>query len=1071
MIEDKHPEPAHGAAATESARSGTEPSMTPERWERAKELFHEAQQLDPVDRAAFLDRECQGDPEMRHEVESLHSADGHAQDENFMDKPALAGTESTQSDETRPGAPKVGQLLSQRFLIIRRIGHGGMGEVYEAEDRKVGERIALKTIKPENAFQPRALDRFLREFKLALRVTHPNVCRLRHFDTHEVPPGDPSGNIAFVTMDLLEGETLAARLRRVGRMTTADALPLVQQMAEALAAAHDAGVIHRDFKPGNVMLVPPKSATGKERAVVTDFGLAKAFATSDRPVDENLLSLSEHFAGTPAYMAPEQLMDREVTPATDIYALGIVMYEIVTGERPFKGSYQRFVPPTPRVYITDLDPRWESAIMPCLEIDPAKRFGGAREIVAALRGETETKPPPPKPQLRLLMGLAVAAAAVLITVALLIEFSRLYALRRGTDLKLAPGATLLLAGVANNTGEADLDGASELLRSQLAQSAHFNLMEKARIREVLERMARSPDQKLDATTAREVALRAHVPCVVFGDLSRPGENYSLDVEIDKPDTEPARARATWGNHWTAPNKQDLFAVIREASDWIRKTAGEAAADLNDASYDRRPEDITTDSWESLSLYSKGEELKAQMKLDQAILLYREAIEKDPQFATAYMRLGDVLLTLHRSREGYEYWQKALEASAKGPRHLTPKEELRIRGEFAMDRWDFGDAVREFQTYAVQFPNDYLGFFMRAPSLVMLYESPDTAIGALLEAERRPNAASGSFYIQSHFARYYLIAGDLPKAFARIARLRQAGLNDYADALEGEARFLEGNYQRADELFGGLRKYDNVYLRSASYCLQANLRAELGQYTQALKLLAEGMRSDALADLKVQQAGKVVATSYLYYMQGSRSASRDAALEAIRLDFSLERSLTVGTLLARSGYPADAEDVLKNLDPTRYAPVSDIVRWRLRGEILMARDKACDALAEFEKADQKEAPAHGRDYLARAELACTGPSRPRSRDQEAAFSAYKAMALNPGRLWYQGEDTLPGFWADMLFRYSELGTRVGDHDGQAALDRYLKLRYQSDPDLPDFRKAKELKGRMGKHPMEAGELGS
>ncbi len=1124
MIEDKQPEPARGAAATRHADSQSGSSMTPERWERVTKLFEEAQELDPGERASFLNRACPDDPALRAEVESLLSGDRRAG--SFLVKPILADAGPTDSIEARIGTLSLGQVLSGRFRVMRFLGQGGMGEVYEAKDLDLGERVALKTIRSDISSEPHTMARFKQEIQLARRVTHPNVCRMFDLGRHRPPPEtDPSASVVtFLTMELLEGETLTARLRRVGRMTTAEALPLVQQMAEALASAHDVGVVHRDFKPGNVMLVPSKSGGGKERAVVTDFGLAKALpnaiqASSDGPPS---LSREGHIIGTLAYMAPEQLHGGEATPATDIYALGLVMYEMVAGKRPFAddalfgGAYQRLTqpPPSPRDHVPDLDPRWESAVLRCLEVDPGRRFQSALEVTAALvtvPRSSSSRNALDRPTLEQPAGstlpftdnkndaavsaraeinadsrasawgrsrkaiaaaLILAAAVSLFAVALRVPqvtgwaeafWSRLSA---GARPGVNPGATVFLTEIKNDAGDPQLDGVTELLRNALGQSAHFNLMTPSRVCEVLQTMTKPCDTKLDPVTAREVAMRDGVPRVIFGDLTKVSDDYQLYLDIEKPDTEPTHRRQHWSQTFTAASKSDLFESIRDASEWARQTVGEEAASVNNSLYGRRLQDITTDSWDSLSLYGKGEQLKEQMKLDQAILLYRQAIEKDPQFAAAYMRLGDVLLTLHRSREGYQYWQKALEVSANGPRHLTPKEELRIRGEFAMDRWDFEDAVKEFQTYAVQFPNDYLGFFMRAPSLVMLYESPDTAIGALLEAEQRPNAASGAFYIQSHLARYYLIEGDLPKAFDRIARLRQAGQSDYADAIEGEADFLQGNYRHADELFAGLRKYDDVRLRSASYSLQANLRAETGRYAEAIRMLDDGIRSDSLAGSEVQQAEKLLATAYLFYRQGARSDCRSACLRAIRLDSGPQLSLTAGTLLARTGYIAEAEDVLRNLASDRYQPISDVVESRLRGEIMMARARPCDALVQFGKTDKVEPVAHERDYLARAELACTDPSRTSSRTRETAFSAYKAMALRPGRFWYQGEDTLPGFWADMLFRYSDLAMKLGDRDGQAALDRYLKLRFQSDTDLPDFRKAQELKDRPGKHPTQA-----
>jgi tetratricopeptide (TPR) repeat protein len=275
-----------------------------------------------------------------------------------------------------------GRVLSDRYELLRFIAAGGMGEVYEARDRKLQGTVALKTIRGESAENQKAVDRFLREIHLARRVTHPNVCRL--YDV------DEDGTLLFLTMELLEGETLSRRLRR-GRLQSAEALDLVRQIAAGLDAAHAAGIIHRDFKSGNIMLVPRPAPRPGFRAVITDFGLA-------RHVDgDALASISDtgDVVGTPAYMAPEQVEGKAVTAAADLYSFGIVMYEMLTGRRPFEGGSAmsvalkrlREAPAPPRTLVADLDPAWEAAILRCLERDPADRFASAMDIVRALGGE------------------------------------------------------------------------------------------------------------------------------------------------------------------------------------------------------------------------------------------------------------------------------------------------------------------------------------------------------------------------------------------------------------------------------------------------------------------------------------------------------------------------------------------------------------------------------------------------------------------------------------------------------------------------------------------------------------
>ena len=333
------------------------------RWRRVGELFAAARQLDGERRIAFLQENCGQDHELYQQVKSLLDIDG---------QPGLL--------DSRPTAPTLGipHVIAGRFRIIRYIAEGGMGTVYEAEDLQLHDRVALKTIRPDIASNPQAVERFKQEIRLGKRVTHPNVCRIHDLGTDRSENGT---EFLFLTMQFLSGESLSSRIRR-GPVPQREALPLIEDLADALSAAHQAGVIHRDFKSGNVILVP-----GSQRAcaVVTDFGLARGISDSASLTRSGLV-------GTVDYMAPEQIIGGEITAATDIYALGVVMYEMVTGQLPFthdsKGTViQKHLhdePQPPRALAPHLEPNLEEAILGCLKKLPGERFQSAAEVKEAL---------------------------------------------------------------------------------------------------------------------------------------------------------------------------------------------------------------------------------------------------------------------------------------------------------------------------------------------------------------------------------------------------------------------------------------------------------------------------------------------------------------------------------------------------------------------------------------------------------------------------------------------------------------------------------------------------------------
>jgi serine/threonine protein kinase/formylglycine-generating enzyme required for sulfatase activity/dienelactone hydrolase len=368
--------------------------ISPQQWERVKELYEAALTCDASQRDQVL-RVSATDSAILDEVRRLLAEhDGLG---SFLSTTVLG---HYVLPDRPPGQRFIpGQVLARRFRIVRFIAAGGMGEVYEAEDLTLGENLAIKTIRPGILQDTSALERFKQEVHLARQVTHPNVCRV--FDLFNHRDIDGQRETVFVSMELLQGETLAEHIRRNGRFAASEAIPLISQIAAGLHAAHRAGVVHGDLKPGNVILVPD-SQTNETRCVITDFGLAIATEV-DATVDFESPA-SRAFVGTPAYMAPEQVEGKEATRFTDIYALGLVIYEVVTGEHAFPadtplGSAVKRLSgsvASPRTYVPDLPKNWEQTIVRCLERDPAARFPSASDVAAELAGrDSKTERPLP----------------------------------------------------------------------------------------------------------------------------------------------------------------------------------------------------------------------------------------------------------------------------------------------------------------------------------------------------------------------------------------------------------------------------------------------------------------------------------------------------------------------------------------------------------------------------------------------------------------------------------------------------------------------------------------------------
>jgi serine/threonine protein kinase len=344
--------------------------------EWVEQLFEAALALAPGERGAFLDRTCH-DPELRRTVEELLAEDANAG--SFLEHPPFAFLDQEDmracpSDNAtgpldlneiasaqRGGRLAPNQILIDRFVIVRFIAKGGMGEVYEAADCLLqGATVAVKTILPQIAHDPDLQQRFESEVLHARRVNHSNLCPIYDiFHCHQPPP-----SFLFLTMKLLTGETLAARLRKTASISIKEGLAIVKQMAAGLAAVHAAGIVHGDIKPSNIML---DGAGLDVRLCITDFGLARAYT------GEPFLSGNELAAGTPDYMAPEVLRGLEPSQASDLFALGVVLHEVFTGEKPFQTRDKSSVVVSPRLNNSRMPSFCVKLVTECLDHDPQRR--------------------------------------------------------------------------------------------------------------------------------------------------------------------------------------------------------------------------------------------------------------------------------------------------------------------------------------------------------------------------------------------------------------------------------------------------------------------------------------------------------------------------------------------------------------------------------------------------------------------------------------------------------------------------------------------------------------------------
>src|SRR5262245_17524314 len=368
--------------------------MKPEQWEQIERLYHSALEREPGERESFLDRACAGDDELRREISSLLAHDGLVG--SLIAAPALADAAQLLVDDplmestaTQPEAPAVAKEIGP-YKLQTLLGKGGMGEVHLALDTRLNRKVAVKLLPAEFTQDAERVRRFKQEARAASALNHPNVITL--YDIGE------AASAHYLVMEYVEGETLRRRMAAAPQrmMKSVEALELAAQVAEALAAAHEAGITHRDIKPENVMI----RRGGMVK--VLDFGLARLTPPSGAPVDSQapteakLDTASGVVMGTASYMSPEQARGMKVDQRTDIFSLGVMLYEMLAGRRPFEGATMSDViaviltrePEPLRRQNKEVEPGLEQVVLKCLAKDPEKRFQTASELVAALKTAT-----------------------------------------------------------------------------------------------------------------------------------------------------------------------------------------------------------------------------------------------------------------------------------------------------------------------------------------------------------------------------------------------------------------------------------------------------------------------------------------------------------------------------------------------------------------------------------------------------------------------------------------------------------------------------------------------------------
>lgn len=722
-----------------------------------------------------------------------------------------------------------GDLLAGRFRIVGFLGQGGMGEVYEAHDVELGERLALKTVRPQIAAQPGALARFRREINLARRVTHPNVCRI--FDLRRHHPESHAGPrraIVFLTMELLGGETLSERLARDGRLIPAEALPIVRQICDALAAAHRAGVIHRDFKSANVMLVPTPEGM---RAVITDFGLARGAAGPEAA--GITITGADSIVGSPSYMAPEQVSGDPVGPAADVYSLGVVLYEMMTGEPPFTGGSAlsiavkrlREPPPPPRSVAPDLPEVWERGILACLAREPGDRPGGPLAVLRSLEegapaaapaapahtpAPTHPPPaPPPLPRRRLRLSWPVAAGAV---AALLVAAVVAFLLLRPPAPEAPPPpvgdrrsvAVLSFSNLSQEPGLAWLSTAlAELLTTDLGGGRELRLIPRETVVRAEVELAVPGARTLAPDTLTRLRSLLGSDLVVLGSFlpAGPGEG-GLRLDVSLQETASGETRLSYSENGS---EEELGTLVSRLGDRLREglqvTGGEGAA----------PARLATP--EATRLYAEGLARLRRFDAQGARARLERAVAADPESPLAHSALGEAWQALGYEERSREEARQAFELA----QDLSWEERRWLEARYREAARQWTDAAALYDGLAQVFP-DEVRYGLRLARVQVAAGQGARALATAEALEKLPEPAGADPRISLAEAEAALSQSDYDRLLQAARRAVAQGESSGARLLVARGRLLEGQ---------GLEEQGKLDEAAVAYREATRLHADAG----------------------------------------------------------------------------------------------------------------------------------------------------------------------------------------------------------------------------------------------------
>ena len=934
----------------------------------------------------------------------------------------------------------IGRTVSH-YRILAELGSGGMGVVYEAEDTRLGRHVALKLLPPDACCDPQAMDRFLREARIVSSLSHPHICVLHDIGEHE--------GQQFMVMELLEGEPLKARLAR-GPLSLDDLLEYGVQIADALDAAHAAGVVHRDIKPANLFV------TRRGQVKVLDFGVAKLSETGPDRTDVAAtiaggeLTTVGSAIGTVAYMSPEQARGQEIDARSDLFSFGDVLYEMATGRQPFAGATHAVTfegiltrqPIAPSQLNANIPAEFDRIVGKALEKDRETRYQSASEVRADLKrlkrdtesghtaiasgafapaAGTTAAPPiaaaagPRTPTRALLIGAPILTLAVIGGVMLW---------QSQQTPALTERDTVVLAEFRNRTGDTMFDDTlTEALAVQLRQSPFLNLLPEQQAQAALRLMGRDANEAITPEIASEICQRAGAKAMLGGTIANIGNTYVLTLGAQNC----VNGEIIAEEQANADGKDEVITALGEAASRFREKLGESLASVQ--RYDSNIEQATTRSLEALKAYSQGMTTRRTKGDFDSVPFFRRAVEIDPEFALGHARLGTVLSNIGQSDEAKKAATRAYELRDK----VSERERLYIDARYQTTvAGDQDKAIEAYRLLLATYPDD----FAAHTNIGTLYRNRGRLSEAIASLEEAVRLAPSQPLSRTNLASAYRDDGRIADAITHYQESLK--LLDSVGARSGlfAAAVFAGDVALADEQVKAVTsprdKADMLVARiqAASYLGRMNeaqaLTEELVQQTIALDQIKNA--DEGLLSFAINQA----MTGRLdHARQGLQQVQKLGIISDGTSDEIVALGAVMGDKALSAAYLDRALAHLKKVNPP---------------ELLVQAERAMRALAALADGRNQEAydlaaPA-GTDLRQRSTIFVAGLAASRLQRWDDAIRHFETLRGFGHKLGLSPMTTLVRI---MLGRaYAATGRTA---DARRAYEEAFQIWRNADPDVP------------------------